>query len=549
MMQECRLRTGFVFLLFCALYGLILFNLYSIQIRQRHFFKELGSRQYHVNITSMPPRAEIYDRHGKNLAINKDQLSAFILPKTLKNPQQTKKFLKKNFPQAYQRLVKIEEQKNNGTHFLFVKRKLTPEQVKLIKESGLEDVQLLAEPSRFYPLPSAASIIGLTDIDNRGLFGIELMHNKQLSGTSSTYRIEKDARSGHCYFAKEAKIVGSDAVPIHLTIDSDLQFLAYEELKQTVDKFGAREGAVLVMDPSNGEIIVMAQCPTVDTEQTLKVDQHMAKNRIVADVHEPGSIMKVFLALAALEEGVVTPAELIDCENSKFGCINGFKFGTVHANGVIPFSEVIADSNNIGVAKVALRLGPKLYDHYRNVGFGTKTGLNWPGEQPGFINPPQRWSRSSILVLSFGYEATASLLQLATAFSVIANEGYLVKPKIIKDEKISKSAEPLYSKDTIDQMGEILSLSVDHGTGKHAAINGYTIKGKTGTANLVVNGKYSLNNNIYSFLGIVEKGDYKRIIVTFLKDIGKKGMYASNTAAPLFSKIAEKVLIHDKVIA
>lgn len=546
MLQECKLRTGFVFLLFCALYGLILFSLYSIQIRQRQFFTDLGSRQYHVNITSMPPRAEIYDRHGKNLAINKDQLSAFILPKTLKNPQQTKKFLKKNFPQSFERLTKAEAQKNLP-HFLFIKRKLNPEQLALIKDSGLEDVQLLAEPSRFYPLPSAASIIGLTDIDNRGLFGIELMFNKQLSGTASTYRIEKDARSGHCYFAKETKVVGSDAIPINLTIDSDLQFLAYEELKHTIDKFGAREGGVLVMDPATGEIIVMAQCPTVDTEQTQQVDQHLAKNRIVTDVHEPGSIMKVFLALAALEEGVVTPDDLIDCENTKFGNINGFKFGTVHANGVIPFSEVIADSNNIGVAKVALRLGPKLYDHYRKVGFGTKTGLNWPGEQAGFVNPPQRWSRSSILVMSFGYEVTASLLQLATAFSVIANNGRLVQPKIIKEQGV-KISEPLYSDETIAEMRDILSLTVDHGTGKNAAINGYKILGKTGTANLVVNGKYSLHNNIYSFVGIVEKGDYKRIIVTFLKDLGKKGVYAGTTAAPLFNKIAEKVLIHDQVI-
>ncbi len=547
MMQECKLRTGFVFLLFCALYALILFNLYSIQIRQRHFFKELGSRQYHVMVSSMPPRAEIFDRHGKNLAINKDQLSAFILPKSLKTAKETKSFLKKHFPQAFERLMKVETNKN-VPHFLFVKRKLTPEQIALINNSGLEDVQLLAEPSRYYPLPSAASIIGLTDIDNRGLFGIELMYNKQLSGSPSTYRIEKDARSGHCYFAKETKVVGSEPVPIQLTIDSDLQFLASEELKQSVVSCGAREGAVLVMDPATGELIVMAQYPSVEPENTQKVDQHLAKNRMVTDVHEPGSIMKVFLALAALEEGVVKPDELIDCENAKFSCINGFKFGTVHAKGIIPFSEVIADSNNIGVAKVALRLGPKLYDHYRKVGFGAKIGLNWPGEQSGFVNPPNKWSRSSILVLSFGYEATVSLIQMATAFSILANDGYLVRPTIIKDGEVNRSDKPLYSKKAINQMRDILSMTVDHGTGKNAAINGYKILGKTGTANLVVNGKYSPHNNIYSFIGIVEKGDYKRIIVTFLKDLGKKGVYAGTTAAPLFSKIAEKVLIHDKVI-
>ena len=146
MMQECKLRTGFVFLLFCALYALILFNLYSIQIRQRHFFKELGSRQYHVSVTSMPPRAEIFDRNGKNLAINKDQLSCFILPKTLKNPSQTKAFLKKHFPQAYERLTKALATGKNIPHFLFVKRKLTPEQIELIKIVGWKICSCL--PSR-----------------------------------------------------------------------------------------------------------------------------------------------------------------------------------------------------------------------------------------------------------------------------------------------------------------------------------------------------------------------------------------------------------------
>jgi cell division protein FtsI (penicillin-binding protein 3) len=543
MIQEHKLRTGFIFLVFCALYAVVLFNLYIIQIRQRNFFKDLGSRQYYVNVKTMPPRAEIYDRNGKPLALNQDRLSAFVLPKIIKNSRELNSFLKKNFPSAVEPLNK------SNSHFLYVKRKLSDEQLEMIQSANLEDLQLLKEPSRFYPLPSSAPIIGITDIDNNGLFGIELMFNTKLAGTASSYQLEKDARSGYCYFTKETKVAGHEGQPITLTLDSDLQFLAHEELKQTVEKYGAREGSVLVMNPMNGEIIVMATYPSFDPADTTNLDPELTKNRILTDAHEPGSVMKIFLGLAALEEGAVTPDELIDCENSKVGIVNGFKFGTVHENGLIPFTEVISESNNIGVAKVATRLGPKLYEHYRRVGFGTKTGLNWPGEQSGFVNPPNRWSRSSIVVLSFGYELTINLLQLGRAMSVIANGGYTIQPTLLKNEpQCPCLTNPLYSEKTINTMRDILEKTVDTGTGKYAAIRGYKVMGKTGTANLVVNGKYDPLHSIYSFSGIIEKGDYKRVIITFIKDIGRTKVYSATVAAPLFNKVAEKVLIHDHII-
>jgi cell division protein FtsI (penicillin-binding protein 3) len=545
MIHEHKLRTGLVFLIFCSLYALIAFNLYIIQIRQRNFFKELGSRQYFVTVTSLPPRAEILDRHGKPLALNQDRLAAFVLPKTLKDPNGLRTFLKKEFPHAAEQLKKA------TGHFVYIKRNLSEEQLQMIQESGVEDIQLLTEPGRYYPLPCAAPIIGMTNIDNAGLFGIELMCNARLAGAPSTYRLEKDARSGHCYFTKETKVAGHDGVPIQLTIDNDLQFLACEELKQTVEQCGAKEGAVLILNPTNGEIIAMANYPSVDISNLQEFDQRLTKNRIVTDVHEPGSIIKVFLALAALEEGVVKPDELIDCENSKVGVVNGFKFGTVKEDGLIPFIDVMTHSNNIGVAKVALRLGPKLYDHYRRVGFGTRTGLGWIGEQAGYVNPPHHWSRSSIIVLSFGYELTASLLQLGKAMCIIANNGYMVEPTLFKDKPGICSRTPLYKPETIETMRLILERAVTgegNVTGKHAAIRGYKVLGKTGTANLVINGKYDPQHSIYSFSGIVEKGDYKRVIITFIKDTGRTKVYAATIAAPLFNKVAEKVLIHDHVI-
>ncbi len=542
MTHDYKLRTSLIFLVFCLLYLLILFNLYTIQIKQREFFADLANKQYHVSVTTMPPRAEIFDRAGNRLALNQDSLSAFILPKELKDKKNLTLFLKKNFPQAVGRLAK------NDSHFMYIKRRLTADQMELIQKSGLEDIHILKEPSRYYPLACAGPLIGITDIDNVGTFGIELIHNDFLAGKPSSYMLEKDARSGHFYFKKETTIAGHNGNPITLTIDSDLQFLAYEELKNTVEKFEAKEGSVLVMDPNNGEILAMATYPTFDPNENSEINIGLTKNKLVTDVHEPGSIMKVFLAMAALEEKVVTPDELIDCENIKIGVVNGVKFSTVHEDGVISFADVIANSNNFGVAKVALRLGPKLYSHYTRLGFGKKTGLSWPGEQAGYVNPPHKWSRPSLIVLSFGYEVTASLLQLAKAFSVIANGGYLVDPKLILDAPIKKSEKPLYSTKTLKTVEDILEKTIVEGTGKYAGIKGYRVMGKTGTANLVENGKYTPNHNTYSFSGIIEKGNYKRVIITFVKDSPRKGIYAATVAAPLFEQVAEKVLIHDKII-
>ncbi len=541
-----KIRASFVFLFFCSLYIIILCNLYSIQIRQRNFFTNLGKQQYNISIKRTPERALIYDRTGQPLVINKSALSAFILPKKIESIEALEQFLKKQFPQALERLYKHQDD-----HFMFVKRRLTDEQLKLIQQKNITDIHLLKEPSRFYPIESAGHIVGITDVDNVGLFGAELMFNTHLAGKPTTVSLEKDARSGHFYFSKNTKEVGLEGTSIKLTIDADLQFLAYENLLQTVKKFNAQEGAVLIMNPANGDILAIAQWPTFDPNNTASLTIEHTKNKSITDVYELGSVMKVFVTLAALEEGVVTPDELIDCENVKMTYINGTQVNTWKEHGVIPFCEVIQESNNIGIVKIAQRLGPKLYDHYKRLGFGTKTGLPWPGQQAGFVNPPHNWSKPSIISLSFGYEITANLLQLAQAFSMIANNGYPVTPRIILEPTQptpTENAGPLYSAESIQTLSEMLEKTVTHGTAYRAALKGYTVRGKTGTANLLIDGKYSSDHNTFTFAGIIEKDDYKRVIVTFIKDSEQKNLYASSVAVPLFEKVAENVLIHDKIV-
>lgn len=537
------LRIGFVFLFLCLLYVIIIFNLYLIQIRQHSFFHDLGQKQYHVALTTNPPRAPIYDRTGHNpLALNKHMVSAFIVPRQVHEHENLSPFLQKHFPHAHKKYMN-----NKTSSFMFVQRNLTPQQQTFIKNADLKDIQLLQEPHRFYPLTCAAPTVGVTDVDNKGLFGIELTCNTQLAGKESTCLLEQDARSGHFYFKKEQFKQGKNGTPVQLTIDSDLQFLAHEELKETVNKFNAREGAVIIMNPKNGEVIAMATEPTFNPNKSVPANLELTKNSIITESYELGSVFKAFTALAALEEKIVTPNEPIDCKNKKTAYLDGRKVNTWKAHGVIPFAEVVQVSNNIGIAQVAKRLDYLLYDHYTRLGFASKTNIELPGEQTGFINHPANWSKQSIISLSYGYEVRATLLQLARAFAIIANNGHMVQPHLILGKQTTPSKK-LYSDETIKQMRTILHETTQTGTARRANIKGYTVMSKTGTANILQNGQYNERKNMYTCAGIVEKGDYQRVIVTFVKEAAHPNLFASIVAAPLFERIAQKTIIHDKVV-
>lgn len=539
-MNHYNIRLGSLFLVFVSLYVIALANLYIIQVKQSKYFTSLGKQQYNVTVCQTPARAEIIDTNGKPLAINKDIFSAFIMPNNLEEPEKLKSFLNKYFPAAAHKL-----NKNNNLHFMYIKRKITQEQLEIINSSQLSDIKLLKEPNRYYPLDCVGPIVGITDIDNQGLFGIELLCNSILCGKPTTYILEKDARmtqSKNFYFKRETKVQGSQGEIVQLTLDSTLQFLAYEELKETLNSVNSKEGSVLILNPDNGDILVMANYPDFDPNNTEQLAIENTKNRIFTECYEFGSVIKIFLLLAALHEGVVTPQELIDCENTKNSIINGFKFSTFKASGIIPFSKVIEDSNNIGVAKVALRLGPKLYDSYVKLGFTNKTGI-FPGENKGYITPPTKWSNASIITLSFGYEISATLIQLAQAMSIIANNGYLIKPKLIKTSStLSKLDNQLFSSSAIEETKNILSQATK------VKIPGCKVIGKTGTARCITNGKYDPNRHIFTYAGIIEKGNYKRIIITFVKETTKKDGMASTIALPLFERIAHKMLIHDKML-
>lgn len=537
--NDYKPRVLIVFLIFLFLYLIIITRLYILQVYGKDFFKNLAKQQYLVELTVNPNRAKIYDRTGKYpLAFNVQSYSAFILPSQFKEKEKTLKFLKTNYKSVYQRVLK-----NKGLKFLWLERVLTDERFNQLKNKELSDIHFLTEPSRFYPYPSTSTIVGFTNIDNSGLSGIELQFNERLKGKPTTLELKKDARQSAFYFDKKIIEEGHKGQKVSLTLDPALQFLVQSELEKTLQKFNAKQGAVLIMNPDNGEILSMVNSPSFDPNEKSIKDLEKTKNIIVTESYEFGSVIKTFSALAALDEEVVTPDEMINCEG-KTAYIDRFRVENWKAVDLISFTDVIRLSSNVGIAKVVKRLGPKFYTHFKRLGFGQKTGIQFPGERSGFVNPPENWSGSSLIVMSFGYEIMATILQLTKAFCVIANGGYDVQPVLVKKPARIKNTfrKKIYKSKSIEQIKDILET-----VGKRYAngLDGFRVMGKTGTARSLVDGKYSNKKHIYSFAGIIEKGDYRRVIVTFVNEPKASGWWASQISAPLFNKVAEKLVIHD----
>ncbi|MBY0354083.1 penicillin-binding protein 2 [Candidatus Babeliales bacterium] len=537
--KDYKFRVVAVFCAFTLLFVVVIIRLFLLQIRQKNFFKHLAQHQYQVDVTINPVRGEFLDRRGRLLAINQEVPSAFVLPHQLKNAAKTKLFLKECYPSVYQRMVQHPQRQ-----FLWVDRKLHDQRLvafkELTKKYDIDDIQFINEPQRFYPHKELGHVVGFTDIDGRGIAGLELVYDKTLKGASTVVSLSKEARCSQLYFEKTVQQQGYAGSPVMLTLDATLQFLAYQELEATVNRYNAQAGSVLIMDPDTGEILTMANYPAFDPHcppDSLDI----TKNSIVTECYELGSVFKIFAGLAALEDGVVEFDEPVDCQG-KIAYVNGFRVENWKYKEVLPFHDVITHSSNVGIAKIMQRVGASFYKHLVGFGFGKKTGIAFPGEREGFVNHPKNWSASSLIVMSFGYEIMANLLQLGMAISTIANGGYQVRPTLVQRELSAAEKErKLYRPDSIEKIKQILAA-----VGKNYQVPGYLVMGKTGTARLVKNGEYSLTNHIYTFSGIIEKDDYRRVIVTFIREPEKAGFWASQISAPLFQKVAEKMVMHER---
>ncbi|MFH1857595.1 MAG: penicillin-binding transpeptidase domain-containing protein, partial [Candidatus Omnitrophota bacterium] len=405
----------------------------------------------------------------------------------------------------------------------------------------------------------ASHLLGIVDIDNNGLEGVERHYNQLLQGRDGFRQVLRDARHRALPSLGLRYQKPVDGLTLVLTIDEVIQNIAERELEEAYRKWHARGATIVVLDPQTGDILALANRPTYNPNQPNVSSEDFRRNRAITDLFEPGSVFKIVTAAAALEEGVFDEDDKIFCENGAYHISNHI-LHDVHPYGTLTFREVIEKSSNIGTVKVAKQLGPKrLYQYICAFGFGRKTGIDLPGEIPGMVHPPEKWWSTSIANIPIGQGIGITVIQLASAMGAIANGGRWVKPHVLKevlnsDGSVVKSYRSVPERIVLREknaarLREILSGVVGRGTGKLAKLKGYCAGGKTGTSQkLDANGRYSSSAHIASFVGFAPVQN-PRIVVAVMVDEPHPAYYGGVVAAPVFKEVSEQVLRYLEVPA
>ncbi|MEK6726090.1 MAG: penicillin-binding transpeptidase domain-containing protein [Deltaproteobacteria bacterium] len=546
-----RFRISTVLVFFCLVSIIIAGRAFQLQVLKRDQLCKLAERQYKKNIPLVPKRGTIYTRGYEELAVTVEIDSIYAEPDSIDTPKLT---AKKLAPLLTLSRKELEDNLSSSKSFVWLARKVTPSTIERVKSLNIRGIGFVKENRRFYPNGELAShAVGFSGIDGTGLGGIELAHDAQIKGKTELVRAERDAlgkRTLPMDLGFEDFLTGNSVV---LTIDKTIQYTAEKELAVAVRKSGAKGGTAIVMDPKSGEVLAMANYPQFNPNDLSSTSQAALKNRAIVDTYEPGSTFKVFLLAAALEEGVVKPGDKFNCENGSME-LAGKVIHDTHKHGALTVREIMKFSSNIGSAKIAAKLGKeRFYDYITSFGFGSPTGIELNGEGSGILRSMKTWSNLELATLSFGQGVSATPIQLTTAFSAIANGGYLMKPYLVKDildrdGKVIKSNQPqivkkVISGDTASKVTEMLrDVVAEGGTGTEAALNGYDVAGKTGTAQKVSGGRgYRENKHVASFIGFVP-AESPELVVLVAIDEPEGIQYGGIVAAPAFRAISETSL-------
>jgi cell division protein FtsI (penicillin-binding protein 3) len=503
--------------------------------------------QHHRRLAAPAKRGDIVDRHGNVLATSVDEDSIYAVPSELKDKEQAVnrlcEALRDCVARDRQRLL---ERFNNQRAFAYVKRQISPDAARRVAALGLDGIGFIKESRRFYPNTRlAAHALGYAGIDNNGLSGIESAYDSQIRGKDGTVLVTTDAR-GHVFSRVERPPTAGSS--IELTIDRYLQFIVERELHAGVVENRALGGSVVVLDPATGEILAMASEPTFNPNVFGDSSESARRNRAVQDLYEPGSTFKIVTASAAIEERVMATSALIDTSPGilRIGhrIIDEFRG---HNYGVLSFSDVLIKSSNVGAVKIGFRLGAERLGRYvERFGFGRPISPDFPGESPGIVWSPDKWTEDAIASVSMGYQVGVTPLQMVAAASAIANGGELMEPRIVravyrdnrryavKPKVLRRAVEPT----TAAALTSIMEAVTTDGTAKRAQIDGYTVAGKTGTASKLIGGRYSASENNVSFVGFAPSRKPAVAIIVMIDAPHANGNSGGGVAAPIFSRIA-----------
>ena len=560
-MRRVRYSTGYSrprLYLVVGIFGLgflaILVRLTVVQVGQYTYWRDSAEAQYGRRITVAPVRGNIYDRRNNVLAASIPAPSIFAAPREVRQPGATAQKIVSIFPSLSR--SRLEQQLTSKASFVWLARQVSPEKVSALEALKLPGIHIMKETRRIYPRGvMAGSTIGYAGVDEQGLGGLERQYDDVLAAQPLRTNGTRDARGRTVSFDQAAHAGPPRGADLHLTLDMRLQHIAEKELARQAEAIGARSGLVVIMDPYTGGILTLASYPFFNPNDYRNKEQRSwRRNRAITDPVEPGSTFKVVAAAAALEEKTVNLDEVFFCEKGR----------TIRNNRVLrdhkpfeflTFPEVMENSSNICMAKVNERIGSEqFYEYIRRFGFGEKSLIDLPAEHPGGIRHPEDWSALSHDSLTIGQEIIVTPVQLVTAFSVIANGGWLLRPRLV-DRIVKGDLEQTFkperrrrilSQQTTNRLTSILVGVVERGTGTQAALDGYLVAGKSGTAQKAENGRYSHSKVVASFIGYAP-AEAPRFVMLIMFDEPKKKRWGGSAAAPVFRRIAAQALHHLQV--
>jgi cell division protein FtsI (penicillin-binding protein 3) len=530
---------------------IVVARLVQIQLVRHDDYVGRAQRQQERTLALNPVRGPIVDVKGRILAESIAAESIYADPQAIIDRAAAAKAIGAALGIAPREIA----DKLSGTgSFVWIARQLPMETAAGVRRLRLPGVYFLDEHRRSYPRGTlAANVIGYVGLDGEGLAGIEHSLDSKVRGRAGRVTLLRDARRGMYQVGGDGANRPVDGNGVELTIDSVVQFIAEGALSKAMETYRATGGSAIVMEPSTGAILAMASLPSFDPNRFRDYSPTAWRNRNVQDIYEPGSTFKVVTASAGLEEGVVTPSQILDCGNGSIQIGNTEIHEHGHnAYGLITFEEAMVHSSNVGAIRVGLALGQeRFYRYIRRFGFGDRTGIPLPGEQPGLVRRTERWSQLSNASISIGQEISVTPLQVVDAIATVANGGVRVTPKIV--ERVVDSGgntvwEPprtpparVVSEKTAAVLNEILKSVVARGTGQPAALAEHIVAGKTGTAQKSARGGYSPDKFVASFGGYVP-ADRPRLVILVVVDEPRGAQYGGTVAAPVFKEIAESTL-------
>ena len=533
-------RSRLVVALVAAGFLVLLGRAVYIQIIGTDFYVKQGEKRYLHTMDVPASRGRIFDRNGLILATSVGAASIWVIPKEFEASSAQRRQLTRLLGMTASELD--ERLAGGSANFAWIKRQVDEELWQQVKALGIKGLFDAREYKRKYPEGEAsAHVVGFTDVEERGQEGVELAFEKELEGRDGTRGVVRD-RFGRVVEAYGEGVDPVDGRDIQLSIDTKVQFFAYQRVRDAVAEHKAKAGSVVVLDVQTGEVLALANYPSFDPAQRRNLSGAQLRNRALTDIFEPGSTMKPFIAAWAIETGRVRPDTPIQTAPGRIQ-VTGTTISDAHPHGQLTVSEVIQKSSNVGTVKMAMQMQPReMWELYASVGLGQKPQLDFPGAVSGRLRPFKSWRPIEQATMSYGYGLSASLFQLARAYTVFARDGELI-PVTMLHQQQSQPGVRVLSPETARAVRHMLQLAAGPGgTAPKAQAIGYSVGGKTGTAYKQEGKEYSKDKYRAWFVGLAPINDPRIVVAVMVDEPSNGAHFGGDVAAPVFSQIVQQTL-------